>query len=463
MNPHYDLIVIGSGPAGMRGAIQAAELGKKVLLVERTQIVGGATVHTSTIPSKTFRESVLFLTGWQRRGIYGRGYKAKNRITIDDLRQRLNTTLKKEIDIIQRELRRQNVEIVYGHARFKDEHTITVEEHRGNFSEYQADKMLIAVGTKTSRPDTLPFDGDTVIDSDEIIHLNRIPEKLLVIGGGVIGLEYATIYGALDVEVTIIESSDRILGFVDEEIVDQLIHDLSANKINLSLKEELINVEKRDNGKLLCHLKGGKNIRVDTVLYAGGRQAVTDQLSLGQVGVATDNLGCIPVNDNYQTSQANIYAAGDVTGFPGMTSTSMAQGRHAACHAFGIAVEDRPELFPYGIFSLPEISMVGLTEKQCNTRGIEFVTGRARFRDTARGKITGSHDGMLKMLFSVETQKLLGVHIIGESATEMVHTGQAVIALGGTLDYFMRTAFNYPTLAEAYKIAALDACSRMKT
>lgn len=457
----YDFIVIGSGPAGKRAAIQATKLGKNVLLVEKTQIVGGVTVHTGTMPSKILRETVLFLSGWRQRGIYGRSYKVKDPISAEDLTQRLQTTLTREVEIIQHQLKRSNVEIAYGHARFKDEQTITVEDHEGGISEYEADKFLICVGTKTWRPDNMPFDGDTIIDSDEIISMKRIPKKLLVVGAGVIGLEYATIYKALDIEVTIIESNDYILGFVEKEIVDELIHHLRDSNISLRLDEQLSDIERRDDGKVICRLKSGKSICVDTVLCAAGRQGVTDDLSLEKVGIEVDSRGRIPVNDDYQTRQPHIYAAGDVIGFPSLTSTSMEQGRHAACHAFGAEVHSQPELFPYGIYAVPEMSMVGLTEKECNDRGLAFEVGKARFRETARGQIMGLREGMLKMLFSIKTQKLLGVHIIGEGAAELVHIGQAVIALGGTLDYFLQTVFNYPTLAEAYKVAALDAYNRM--
>lgn len=457
----YDFIVIGSGPAGKRAAIQASKLGKRVLLIEKTQVVGGVTVHTGTIPSKTLRETVLFLSGWRQRGIYGRSYKVKDHITAEDLTQRLQTTLSKEVEVIQHQLMRNMVEIAYGHARFKNEHTVTVEAHDGSFSEYEADKLLICVGTRTYRPDNIPFDGDAIIDSDEIINMKRIPKKLLVVGGGVIGLEYATIYKALDIEVTILEANEYILGFVEKEIVDELVHHLRDTNISLRLDDELADIEKRDDDKVVCRLKSGKSICVDTVLFAAGRQGVTDDLSLELVGIEADSRGRIPVNEDHQTSQPHIYAAGDVVGFPSLASTSMEQGRHAACHAFGAEIHSQPELFPYGIYAVPEMSMVGLTEKECNKRGITFEVGTARFRETARGQIMGLREGMLKMLFSIETQKLLGVHIIGEGATELVHIGQAVIALGGTLDYFMQTVFNYPTLAEAYKVAALDAYNRM--
>ena len=458
---HYDFIVIGSGPAGKRAAIQATKLGKSALLIEKASMVGGVTVHTGTIPSKTLRETVLFLSGWRQRGIYGRSYKVKDNITVDDLTQRLQSTITHEVEIIQHQLMRNNVEILQGHARFKDDHTVVVEDSEGTLTEYSADNFLICVGTKTRRPENIPFDGQSIIDSDEIIHLDQMPKKLLVVGGGVIGMEYATIYKALDIEVTILESNDYILGFVDKEIVEEFIHHLRDCNISLRLDEKINSIEKRDDGKVICRLKSGKSILVDTVLFAAGRQGVTDDLALENVDVITDNRGRITVNENYQTNVPHIYAAGDVIGFPSLASTSMEQGRAAACHAFDAEVHSQPELFPYGIYSVPEISMVGLTEKECNDRGISFEIGIARFRETARGQIIGLREGMLKMLFSVETHKLLGVHIVGEGATELVHIGQAVISLGGTLDYFVQTVFNYPTLAEAYKVAALDAYNKM--
>jgi len=455
------MIVIGSGPAGKRAAIQAAKIGKKVLLVEKNEVVGGVTVHTGTIPSKTLRETVLFLSGWRQRGIYGRSYKVKDHISADDLKQRLTSTLGHEIEIIQHQLMRNGVEIDYGHARFTGEHSIRVETRDGKFNEYTADYFVICVGTRTHRPDSVPFDGDAIMDSDEILELNRIPRKMLVVGGGVIGLEYATIFKALDIEVTVLETNEYILGFVDREIVDELIHHLRDCNIHVLLNEKISTINKFDDGKVVCKFKSGKSMAVDTVLYAAGRQGVTDDLALEAVGIEADRRGRIPVNEDYQTVQPHIYAAGDVIGFPSLASTSMEQGRHAACHAFGADVASQPELFPYGIYAVPEISMVGLTEQECTAQGIAYEVGIARFREVARGQIIGLREGMLKMLFSIETQKLLGVHIIGEGATELVHIGQAVISLGGTLDYFVQTVFNYPTLAEAYKVAALDAYNRM--
>ncbi len=461
MNLHYDMIVIGSGPAGKRAAIQASKLGKNVLLVEKNSIVGGVTVHTGTIPSKTLRETVLFLSGWRQRGIYGRSYKVKETITAEDLKQRLMTTLNYEIEILEHQLMRNNVQIQYGHARFTGANAIAVQDYEGNFHDFTADYFVLCVGTRTHRPDNVPFDGDAIMDSDEILGLKRIPRKMLVVGGGVIGLEYATIFKALDIEVSVLETNDFLLGFVDREIVDELIHHLRDCNIQLRVNDQISTITKFDDGKVVCKFKSGKSIAVDTVLFAAGRQGVTDDLGLETDGIEVDRRGRIPVNGDYQTSAPHIYAAGDVIGFPSLASTSMEQGRHATCHAFGAEVHSQPELFPYGIYAVPEISMVGLTEQECTERGIAYEVGYARFREVARGQILGLREGLLKMLFSIETQKLLGVHIIGEGATELVHIGQAVISLGGTLDYFVQTVFNYPTLAEAYKVAALDAYNRM--
>ena len=377
------------------------------------------------------------------------------------MKQRLNQTLNQEIETVQHQLSRNNVETSHGHARFKDEHTIAVEDYDGSIHEYTADYFIICVGTRTRRPDNVPFDGEAIIDSDEILDLTELPRKMLVVGGGVIGLEYATIFKALDIDVTVLESNDHVLGFVDREIVDELVHHLRDCNIHIHLGDQLDNIHRRDDGKVFCRLKSGRNISVDSVMFAAGRQGVTDTLGLDAVNIEADNRGRIKVNDDYQTSQPHIYAAGDVIGFPSLASTSMEQGRHASCHAFGTEVHTQPELFPYGIYAVPEISMVGLTEQECSAKGIAYEVGVSRFREVARGQIIGLREGMLKMLFSIETQKLLGVHIIGEGATELVHIGQAVISLGGTLDYFVQTVFNYPTLAEAYKVAALDAYNRM--
>ena len=461
MKYDYDFIVIGSGPAGKSAAIQAAKLGKSVLMVEKNALVGGVSVHTGTIPSKTLRETVLFLTGWRQRGFYGLGFKVKQDITAQDLKHRLGKTLQFEVEVLQHQLNRNNVHVIIGHASFIDEHSIVITTDETNEETYTAENFLICVGTIPYRPEHIPFDGQSIIDSDELLTLENIPQSLLVVGAGVIGIEYATIYNALDTEVTIVDSQERILDFVDSEIMEEFIHHLRDSDVTLRLDVHIDCIEKREDGKVITRLNSGKSIVVDTVLFAAGRQGATAGLSLENAGLVADKRGRIQVNALYQTEKPHIYAAGDVIGFPSLASTSMEQGRVSACVAFDSGCPSQTTLFPYGIYSVPEISMVGLTEQQCQQQNILYETGTARFRELARGQIMGLREGMLKMLFSLDERKLLGVHIVGEGATELVHIGQAVIAFGGTLDYFIQTVFNYPTLAEAYKVAALDAWNRL--
>lgn len=457
----YDFVVIGSGPAGKSAAVLAAKLGKSVLMIEKNPVIGGVSVHSGTIPSKTLRETVLYLTGWRQRGFYGLSYKVKQDITAEDLHQRLEQTLSHEVDVLQHQLNRNNVKVVNGLASFVDANSISVSLQDGSQEVFHGEKFLICVGTRPHRPGHVPFDGETILDSDDILKLQRIPKSLLVVGAGVIGIEYATIYNALDTDVTIVDAKPRFLEFVDDEIIEDFTHLLRDSAVTLRLNEELDTIEKRDDGRVITRLKSGKSIIADTVLFAAGRQGMTDDLQLDKAGLEADGRGRIKVNDQYQTEQPHIYAAGDVIGFPSLASTSMEQGRVAACHAFQLDCPNQSHLFPYGIYSVPEISMVGLTEQECQRKGIAYEVGVARFREIARGQIMGLNEGKLKMLFSLEDRRLLGVHIVGEGATELVHIGQAVISLGGSLDYFLQSVFNYPTLAEAYKVAALDAWNRL--
>ena len=460
MKYQYDFIVIGSGPAGKSAAVQAAKLGQSVLMIEKNPVIGGVSVHSGTIPSKTLRETVLYLTGWRQRGFYGLSYKVKQDITAEDLQHRLSQTLSHEVEILEHQLNRNNVTHITGSARFKDEHSVIVRLPDQSEEVFTAKRFLICVGTRPHRPEHIPFDGESIIDSDDILTLNRIPRSLLVVGAGVIGIEYATIFNALDTEVTIVDGKPTILDFVDHEIIEEFTHHLRDSDVTLRLNEQIETIEKRD-GKVITRLKTGKTICADTVLFAAGRQGVTSELALENAGLKADKRGRIQVNERYQTEQSHIYAAGDVIGFPSLASTSMEQGRVAACDAFDTVCPSQTELFPYGIYSVPEISMVGLTEQQCREQGIAYEVGTARFREIARGQIMGLREGKLKMLVSLNDRKLLGVHIVGEGATELVHIGQAVIAHGGRLDYFIETVFNYPTLAEAYKVAALDAWNRI--
>jgi len=460
---HHDLIVIGSGPAGRRAAVQAAKLGRSVLVIEGRRRVGGVSVHTGTIPSKTLRETALNLSGWRERGFYGSSYRVKEVICGDDLGMRLGKTLEHEVDVLEHQFQRNNVRTLAGMARFTDPHSLLVTQADGSEIAVSADKVLIAVGTEPFRPADVPFDDDHVLDSDAIIQTPRVPRSLVVIGAGVIGIEYATIFSALDVPVTLVEPRDTFLDFIDREIIAEFVHMLRDRGMTIRLGCAVDRIEHGPDGWPVTHLKDGRALRSDMVLYAAGRKGATDALDLDKCGLATDHRGRIEVDPKtFQTSVPHIYAAGDVIGFPSLASTSMEQGRIAACHAFGLPIPPAPAYFPYGIYAVPEISTVGLTEEECRARGIGYEVGIARFRETSRGHIMGLHAGMMKLLFSLKTRRLLGAHIIGEGATELVHIGQAVLNLKGGLDYFIENTFNYPTLAEAYKVAALDAWNRMQ-
>jgi NAD(P) transhydrogenase len=458
----YDLIVIGSGPAGRRSAIQAAKLGRKVMVIENRLRVGGVSVHTGTIPSKTLRETVLNLSGWRERGFYGLAYRVKKDIEGKDLGARLRMTLDHEIEVLEHQFARNGVKTYAGVARFSDPHTIAVKNGGPDESHFEADKIVIAVGTAPFRPKDIPFNDRNVFDSDNVATEPHVPRSLTVVGAGVIGIEYATIFSALDVPVTIIEPRENFLEFIDREIIDEFIHDLRKRGIQFRLGVKVDRVELDEQGWAVSHLSDGRRVRTEMLLYAAGRMGATGHLNLEACGLEADNRGRLKVDPKtFQTSVPHIYAAGDVIGFPSLASTSMEQGRIAACHAFGAPMPPAPEYFPYGIYAVPEISTVGLTEQQAREKGIPYEVGIARFRETSRGHIMGLESGMMKMLFKLEDRTLIGVHILGEGATELIHIGQAVLNLGGTLDYFVENAFNYPTLAEGYKIAALDAFNRM--
>jgi NAD(P) transhydrogenase len=458
---HYDLIVIGSGPAGRRGAIQAAKLMKRVLVVERGRRVGGVSVHTGTIPSKTLRETVLNLTGWRERGFYGRAYRAKQNIGAEDLRRRLDITLDHEVDVLEHQFARNGVDTVEGVARFTSSHGVAVLGS-GGIADYTAERFLIAVGTRPYRPAHIGFDGENIVDSDEILELERIPRQLVVVGASVIGVEYASIFSALDVKVTVVEPNNGLLPFIDREVADEFVHDLRERGVILRFGSKVVSatVESPQNCRVV--LSDDRELRADMVLFSAGREGATDSLDLAACGLEPDERGRLTVDKaTFQTAVPHIYAAGDIIGFPSLASTSMEQGRIAACHAFDAPVHAAPEFFPYGIYSVPEISTIGMSEEQARERGIPYECGVARFRETSRGHIMGISSGFMKMLFALETRRLLGVHIVGEGATELIHIGQAVLNLEGTLDYFVENTFNYPTLAEAYKVAALDAWNRM--
>ena len=457
----FDLIVIGSGPAGRRAAVQAAKLKKSVLVVEKGRRVGGVCVHTGTIPSKTLRETVLNLSGWRERGVYGRAHRNKQSITAEDLRRRLAITLDHEVEILEHQFARNSVQWITGEASFIDPLHIEVATETGP-QRFTASRFIIAVGTEPYRPPHIPFDGEAIVDPDEILELKRLPRSLSVIGGGVIGVEYATIFSALDVKVTVIEPNDHIFPFIDRELVDEFIHEMRDRGMSLRLQSRVKRVTRPATDACLIELEDSRQIWSEMVLFAAGRKGATDRLDLENAGLSADERGKIAVDaKTFRTRQPHIHAVGDVIGFPSLASTSMEQGRIAACHAFDAPSQAPPEFFPYGIYSVPEMSTIGMTEEQVRAKAIPYECGVARFRETARGQIMGLNSGFMKMIFAQETRRLLGVHIVGEGATELIHIGQAVLNLGGTLDYFVENTFNYPTLAEAYKIAALDAWNRM--
>ncbi|HTT96574.1 MAG TPA: Si-specific NAD(P)(+) transhydrogenase [Rhizomicrobium sp.] len=456
-----DMLVVGSGPAGRRAAVQSAKLGKSVLVVDRGKRLGGVSVHTGTIPSKTLRETVLNLSGWRERGFYGRGYRVKQSISSEDLVERLQKTLDHEVEVLQHQFMRNTVRSMFAAAKFLGPNRVQLTNDAGAVSEAAFDYALIATGTHPHRPHNVPFDGKRVFDSDEILNLEHLPRTLTVIGGGVIGVEYATIFSALDVPVTLIESRENILEFVDREIVDDFIHQMRDRGMTIRLGSAVKEIVSGPDCVTVT-LTDGRHVRSDMLLYAAGRSGNVEGLGLDALGIEADNRGRIKVDPHtYQTSVPHIYAAGDIIGFPSLASTSMEQGRVAACHAFNMKLPPSPETFPYGIYAVPEISTVGQSEEQVRASGVAYECGIARFRETSRGHIMGVNSGFLKLIFALGSRRLLGAHIVGEGATELIHIGQAVINLHGTVDFFVENTFNYPTLAEAYKVAGLDAWNRM--
>ncbi len=457
----FDLLVIGTGPSGQKAAVQGAKAGKRVAIIDKRELVGGVCVNTGTIPSKTLREAVLYLSGFQERNIYGASYRVKQDITMEDLSFRCNHVMRHEIDVISHQLLRNGIEMINGMATFVDAHTVKVESESLDRL-VSAENIVIAVGTTPARNANIPFSTDKIMTSDMIMQMQSIPKSLAVIGAGVIGIEYASIYAALGTKVTVIDMRPRLLDFVDDEITSSLAYHLRQQRVRIRLGEKVEKVTvDEETGNVVTHLESGKLISTEKALYSIGRQGNTARLNLAAAGLKADKRGRLKVNANYQTEQAHIYGVGDVIGFPSLASTSMEQGRLAAAHAFGIETTSIPELFPFGIYTIPEISMVGQTEEQLTDANIPYEVGKAHYREISRGQIIGDSIGMLKLMFSLEDHRLLGVHIIGVGASELVHIGQAVMAFNGTVDYLVNTVFNYPTLAEAYKVAALDGINRV--
>jgi NAD(P) transhydrogenase len=474
---HYDLVVIGSGPAGQKAALNAAKLGKRVALIEsRGAGVGGVCIHTGTIPSKAIREAVLHLTGLRERSVYGEGYSVKQDITMSDLLYRCRHVVRTEVDVIRNQMFRNGVAMYFGNASFIDPHTVRLDRdgatdlvERGTVPlshetiELRGAHVMIAVGTEPARPEGVPFAPGRVIDSNELLLLCELPRSMIIVGGGVIGVEYACMLAAVGVKVTLVESRARLLDFVDDELTESLQFRMRDMGIRLRLGESVKSIDIGSAEQVEATLESNKTLRAQTLLYCIGRQGATANLNLPAAGLNADNRGRLKVNEVYQTAVPHIYAAGDVIGFPALASTSMEQGRIATCHMFKQFAESPSTLFPYGIYTIPEISMVGQTEQTLTASGTPYEVGLARYRETARGLLIADPHGLLKLLFHPESRRLLGVHAIGTGATELIHIGQTVMAAGMPIDYFVETVFNYPTLAECYKVAALDGINRARS
>jgi NAD(P) transhydrogenase len=456
----FDMVVLGSGPAGQRAAIQAAKSGKRVAVVEKAVCVGGVCINTGTIPSKTMREAVLHLSGYNYQNIYGVNYRVKEKITMADLAFRVQHVIKTEIDVTIAQLSRNNIEMIFGTASFIDPHTIRVTGVNG-YTDCHADTVVIATGTKPAVSEKVPINGRNIVNSDQVTQMGEIPKTLIVVGGGVIGVEYTCMFATLGVRVIVVEKRPRLLEFADAEIVETLSYHLRDNRVTLRLNEEVSSVEETPEGGVVACLESKKRLSGDALLYAVGRQGNVDELDLGKAGIAADSRGRIKVDQDYRTTQPHIFAAGDVIGFPSLASVSMEQGRIAAAHAFNRTVHSNPAEYPYGIYTIPEISFIGKTEEQLTDEDVPYEVGVAYYREIARGQIRGDTTGRLKIIFHRETKELLGVHIIGEGASELLHIGQAVLILKGTVEYFVDTVFNYPTLAECYKAAAFNGLNKL--
>jgi NAD(P) transhydrogenase len=457
----YELIVIGSGPGGQRAAINAVKAGKRVALVEKQSAVGGVCINTGTIPSKTMREAVLHLSGFYDQSFYGANYHSKDQIKMSDLNFRVQRVIENEVSVIQDQLKRNGVELFHGTAKFTGPHNIRVENNNG-FNELEGEYVIIATGTKPAANPKVPINGRNIINSDQILSMPQVPRTLIVVGGGVIGVEYACMFATLGVRVIIVEKRPRLLEFADTEMVEALSYHMRDRRATMRLSEEVESVEELPDGKVAANLASKKRIIADALLYAVGRAGNVEPLDLPAAGLTADDRGRIKVDEDFRTSVPHIFAVGDVIGFPSLASVSMEQGRIAAARAFGLDVHSDPAGYPYGIYTIPQISFIGKTEEQLTDEDVPYEVGVAYYREIARGQITGHVDGRLKLLFHRETLELLGVHIFGEDAAELLHIGQAVLLLKGKVSYFKNTVFNYPTLAECYKTAAFNGLNRLQ-
>ncbi|MDZ4857527.1 MAG: Si-specific NAD(P)(+) transhydrogenase [Candidatus Hydrogenedentes bacterium] len=459
-----DLLVIGSGPAGQRAAIQAVKLGKRVVVAEKRSIVGGVCTNFGTIPSKTLREAILHLSGYRHRNVYGRSYAVKRRVTFGELRTRINNVIQHEVEVARDRMMRTGVEIIAGTARFEAPHIVQINSDSTTMS-IEAAKIIIAAGTVPYRADRVPFNGRNIIDTDRLFEddfeMDALPKSMLVVGAGVIGTEYACMFATIGVDTRLLDRRTELFRFVDPEICEALTYHMRSERVTLYLGKDFKEMREDAQGKVITTLSNGREIKTDMMLFASGRAGAINDLNLAAAGVTTTSRGLIEVNENLQTNIDHIYAAGDIIGFPALASTSMEQGRQAACRAFGVPFKVERQLLPYGIYTIPEISMVGKTERELMEEEVPYEIGIARYREVSKGKIMGDEHGMLKLVFHQKTGRLLGVHIIGDGASELVHIGQAVMSYSGSISYFVDTVFNYPTLAEAYKIAALNGLKRI--
>ncbi len=463
----FDLLVIGSGPAGHHAATEAAKNGKRVAVADRSFDLGGVCLHTGTIPSKTLREAVLFLSGFRQRSFYGKGYRVKTQIQIEDLMFRVQEVIKRQYSVVQDQLQRHDITVLNGHARFTtDAHLVEVVAPDGEVETYRAQFILMACGTRPARRVDIPFEAPQVYDSDEFIQVTRgeFPKSLIVVGGGVIGLEYASMAAALGSQVTVVEARDSLLAHVDKEITEALVYELRRNGVVFRMGEKVVSVEAPEDAPLraVARLESGKTLIAEALLYAIGRQPNTDRLNLEALAIQVKDRGQIAVNEFFQSNVPHIYAAGDIVGFPSLASTSMEQGRMAACHMFGIKRQTRPDLLPFGIYTIPEISMVGKTEAQLTADRVPYEVGISHFDEVAKAQISGDQSGLLKLIFHSETRQLLGVHILGDGASELVHIGQMVMMAEGTVELLCDTVFNYPSLAEAYRVAAMNGLDKLR-
>lgn len=455
----FDLLVVGTGPAGQRAAIAAAKLGRRVGIIDRRACVGGVCVNTGTIPSKTLREAVLYLTGYRMKSVYGRHYRVKEEITMEDLLVHSHRVIQNELEVIQLQMSRNGVKMLTGEARFESPWTITVSDGRHQ-ERITAEKIVLAPGTEPAQPGDVQLVQGRIVDSDGVLSLAALPKTMTVVGGGIIGVEYASMFATLGTKVTLVDSRQRLLEFVDKEIADALIYHLRSRGVTFRLLEEVVYVELEEDEPVAL-LASGKRIRSEVLLFSTGRRGATAALNLEAAGLRADARGRLTVNEHFQTEQPHIYAAGDVIGFPALASTSMEQGRLAALHACGRSGQAIRDLHPYAIYAIPELSMVGKTEEQLTQERIPFESGVAHYREIAKGQILGDEIGELKILFHLDTHRVVGVHAIGDGASELIHIGQAVMAHAGTIEYFRDSVFNYPTLAECYKVAAYNGLNKL--